>query len=68
MTHENLHTEGALMASTPRWGAGVATLFSEDEVRAALTAARFRIDAVVTRDPYAFEYPSRRIYAAATRL
>jgi len=45
----------------------VATLFSVDEVRAALTAARFRIDAVVTRDPYAFEYPSRRIYAAATR-
>jgi SAM-dependent methyltransferase len=45
----------------------VATLFSEDEVRAALTATRFRIDAVVTRDPYAFEYPSRRIYAAATR-
>jgi SAM-dependent methyltransferase len=46
----------------------VATLFSEDEVRAALTAAGFCIDAVVTRDPYAFEYPSRRIYAAATRL
>jgi SAM-dependent methyltransferase len=45
----------------------VATLFSEDEVRAALTAASFRIDAVVTRDPYAFEYPSRRIYATATR-
>jgi SAM-dependent methyltransferase len=45
----------------------VATLFSEDEVRAALTAARFRIDAVVTRDPYAGEYPSRRIYATAAR-
>jgi SAM-dependent methyltransferase len=46
----------------------VATLFSEDEMRAALTAASFRIDAFVTRDPYAFEYPSRRLYAAATRL
>ena len=45
----------------------VATLFSEGEVCAALTAAGFRIDEVVTRDPYAFEYPSRRIYAAATR-
>jgi SAM-dependent methyltransferase len=45
----------------------VATLFAEDEVRAALTAASFRVDAVVTRDPYAFEYASRRIYASATR-
>ncbi len=45
----------------------VATLFSEDEVRAALTAAGFRIDEVVTRDPYPFEYPSRRVYATATR-
>src|SRR5215470_10869711 len=45
----------------------VATLFSEDEVRAALTAAGFRVDELLTREPYAFEYPSRRIYATATR-
>lgn len=45
----------------------VATLFSDDEVRAALTAAGFRIDEVAARDPYAFEYPSQRIYATATR-
>jgi hypothetical protein len=45
----------------------VATLFSEDEVRAALTSAGFRIDELVTREPYPFEYQSRRIYATATR-
>ena len=45
----------------------VATLFSEDEVRAALTIAGFRIDELVTREPYPFEYPSRRIYATATK-
>jgi SAM-dependent methyltransferase len=45
----------------------VATLFSEDEVRGALTAARFRVDELGTRDPYPSEYPSRRIYATATR-
>src|SRR5262245_57433170 len=46
----------------------VATLFSEDEVHAALTAAEFRVDELVTREPYPFEYPSRRIYAIATRV
>jgi SAM-dependent methyltransferase len=45
----------------------VATLFSEDEVRAALTIAGFRIDELVTREPYPFEYPSRRIYVTATK-
>ena len=45
----------------------VATLFSEAEVREALTGAGFRIDEMATRPPYAFEYPSRRIYAMATR-
>jgi SAM-dependent methyltransferase len=45
----------------------VATLFSEDEVCAALTAVGFRFDDLVTREPYPFEYPSRRIYAAAAR-
>jgi SAM-dependent methyltransferase len=44
----------------------VATLFSQEEVRAALTAARFCVDELVTREPYPFEYPSRRIYATAT--
>jgi SAM-dependent methyltransferase len=45
----------------------VATLFSEDEVRLALTGAGFRVDELVTREPYPFEHPSRRIYATATR-
>jgi SAM-dependent methyltransferase len=45
----------------------VATLFSEEEVRSALTTAGFRVDELVTREPYPFEYPSRRIYATAAR-
>jgi SAM-dependent methyltransferase len=45
----------------------VATLFSEDEIGAALTGAGFRLDELLTREPYSFEYPSRRIYATATR-
>ena len=45
----------------------VATLFSEDEVRTALTRAGFRIDEMVTRPPYDFEYESQRIYAVSTR-
>ena len=44
----------------------VATLFSEREVRDALAGARFRVDELVTRPPYDFEYPSQRIYALAT--
>ena len=45
----------------------VATLFSENEVCAALTAAGFRVEALVTREPYPFEYPSCRIYATSAR-
>jgi SAM-dependent methyltransferase len=45
----------------------VATLFSEDEVRAALARAGFHLDELVTRPPYDFEYQSQRIYAVATR-
>jgi SAM-dependent methyltransferase len=45
----------------------VATLFSEAEVRAALAGAGFRIDEMVTRPPYAFEYQSQRMYTLATR-
>jgi hypothetical protein len=45
----------------------VATLFSEGEVQAALTSAGFRLDDLVTREPYPVEYPSRRIYATVRR-
>jgi hypothetical protein len=45
----------------------VATLFTENEVCTALTAAGFRVDDLLTREPYPFEYPSRRIYATAAR-
>ena len=46
----------------------VATLFSEDDVRAALDGAGFHLDEMVTRPPYDFEYQSRRLYALATRV
>jgi SAM-dependent methyltransferase len=45
----------------------VATLFSEDEVRGALTNAGFGIDELALRPPYDFEYQSTRIYALATK-
>jgi SAM-dependent methyltransferase len=45
----------------------VATLFSEDEVRGALTNAGFGIDELTQRPPYDFEYQSIRIYALATK-
>jgi SAM-dependent methyltransferase len=45
----------------------VATLFSEDEVRAALTGAGLSIDEITQRPPYGFEYQSTRIYAIASR-
>src|SRR5207237_10019610 len=45
----------------------VATLFSEEEVRAAVAGAGFRIDEMATRPPYDFEYQSERIYTMATR-
>jgi SAM-dependent methyltransferase len=45
----------------------VATLFSQDEVRTALDGAGLRIDELAERTPYEHEYPSRRIYAVASR-
>ena len=45
----------------------VATLFSEEEVRAALASAGLRVDELTQRPPYSFEYQSTRIYALATR-
>jgi SAM-dependent methyltransferase len=45
----------------------VATLFSEQEVRDGLAGAGLRVDEVTLRPPYAFEYPSTRIYALAIR-
>jgi SAM-dependent methyltransferase len=45
----------------------VATLFTQDEVRAALEDVGLRVDELAERAPYAQEYQSRRIYAVATR-
>ena len=38
-----------------------------DEMRGYLEAAGFAVDDVTARDPYDFEYPTRRVYAVATK-
>ena len=45
----------------------VATLFSDDDVRDALGRAGLRLDELMQRPPYDFEYQSTRIYAVATK-
>ncbi len=52
------------------FGQGVsidATLFQPAEMAAYMEQAGFRVEEVVTREPYAFEYPSRRVYAKGTK-
>jgi SAM-dependent methyltransferase len=44
-----------------------ATLFEPDEMRGAMEAAGLVVDAVTARDPYDFEYPTRRVYAVAMK-
>jgi SAM-dependent methyltransferase len=51
-------------------GQGVAvdaTLFTPDEMAAALRGAGLAVEEIVTRPPYDFEYPSQRVYARAVR-
>jgi SAM-dependent methyltransferase len=67
----SLHAGSGEVGRDEAWGkrvALVATLFSESEVRTALHAGGFRIDALTERPPYEREYPSRRLYALATRV
>ena len=45
----------------------VVTLFEPDEIRALLTNAGFDVAWVRTREPYAEEYPSERVYALGVR-
>src|SRR2546425_7075618 len=44
-----------------------ATLFEPDEMRGYMEAAGLAVDDISARDPYDFEYPTRRVYAAATK-
>jgi SAM-dependent methyltransferase len=44
-----------------------ATLFEPDEMRGYMEAVGLRVDEVTAREPYDFEYPTRRVYTAATR-
>jgi len=65
-----LHAGSGEVGREEAWGkrvALVATLFSESEVRTALEAAGFRVDALTERPPYEHEYQSRRLYALASR-
>jgi ubiquinone/menaquinone biosynthesis C-methylase UbiE len=43
------------------------TLISGEEMTKYLEAAGFEVDRVVERAPYEFEYPTRRVYAPATK-
>jgi ubiquinone/menaquinone biosynthesis C-methylase UbiE len=56
---------------TENWfGQGVsidATLFTAEEMTNSLQEAGFQVEQVVERDPYAFEYQSRRIYILANK-
>jgi len=43
------------------------TLFKEDEMSGYMEAAGFEVERVVGREPYEFEYPTRRLYAFARK-
>jgi len=52
------------------FGCGIsidATLFQPAEMAASMVQAGFDVEEVVTREPYEFEYPSRRVYARGTK-
>ena len=56
---------------TENWfGQGVsidATLFTPEEMTGYLHQAEFQVEQVVERDPYTFEYQSRRVYILASK-
>ncbi len=43
------------------------TLFQKDEMSRYLESAGFEIESIVERDPYDFEYPTRRVYALSSK-
>ena len=44
------------------------TLFEKDEMAGYLEAAGFEVERIVEREPYDFEYPTRRLYAFGRKL
>ena len=60
------------MKSTPRIGSGReyrfdATLFTAEEITGSLHEAGLQVEQVVEREPYEFEYQSRRVYILANK-
>jgi SAM-dependent methyltransferase len=43
------------------------TLFQKDEMSRYLELAGFEIESIVERDPYDFEYPTRRVFALSSK-
>jgi SAM-dependent methyltransferase len=43
------------------------TLFEKDEMSGYLKSAAFEVEHIAEREPYEFEYPTRRLYAFATK-
>ena len=43
------------------------TLFQKDEMSRYLESAGFEIESIVERDPYDFEYPTRRVFALSSK-
>ena len=43
------------------------TLFGSDEMSGYLESAGFQIEKIAEREPYEFEYPTRRVYASARK-
>jgi SAM-dependent methyltransferase len=43
------------------------SLFSRDEMKGYLEAAGFAVDGIAEREPYEFEYPTKRMYASAKK-
>jgi SAM-dependent methyltransferase len=78
--HRILHTHAPLLLAfhggtgevhTENWfGQGVsidATLFTAEEMTAYLHEVGFQVEQVVEREPYEFEYQSRRVYILASK-
>ena len=43
------------------------TLFEKEEMSGYMEAAGFEVERLAEREPYEFEYPTRRVYAFATK-
>jgi hypothetical protein len=43
------------------------TLFEPDEMATYFETAGFEVEQIVEREPYEFEYPTRRVYASGRK-